>query len=204
MERKRYATHGVFSSLGVLCEVLVAPAANSNPSTDKIHRDTCGGAGISDSDRISARRSLMAIKPRKVSLSEVGYAQKEDKIDAKNKLLPPIGVCFTLLETMVSERLVNKRSVRDDVLSYAANTTGLDSFIKGTSALPVPTALFGRDFDAAWITSPGRYVISPKCDDTRCLLLVDKQGNCLSKSNWYSLLVTSYCKHLHAFAGHGS
>ena len=31
----------------------------------------------------------------------------------------------------------------------------------------VPTALFGRDFDAAWITSPGRYVISPKCDSTR-------------------------------------
>ena len=79
----------------------------------------------------------MAIKTRKISLAEVGYAQKENKIGAKNKLLPPISLCFILLEPMVSERLVTKRSVRDDVLSYAANTTGLDSLIKGTSALPV-------------------------------------------------------------------
>ena len=151
-----------FSSLGVLCEVL-----------------QCGASGDSmiGRDFNAARTAMIQSKRlRKTSLADVGYAQKEDRIGAKNELQPPFGLRFIPLEPMVSKRLVTKRGVRDSVLSYAANTTGLDSLIQGTAALPVPTALFGRDFNAAWITSPGRYVVSPKCDGTRCLLLVDKQG----------------------------
>ena len=142
-----------FSSLGVLCEVLLCVEGASRERFAKV-----------SSERL------------RISLADVGYAQKDDRTGAENELQPPVGLRFIPLEPMVSERLVTKRSVRDGVLTYAAKTTGLESLIQGTAALPVPAALFGRDFDAAWITSPGRYVVSPKCDGTRCLLLVNEQG----------------------------
>ena len=40
----------------------------------------------------------------------------------------------------------------------------------------------GRDFDIDWLTSPGRYAVSPKCDGTRCLMLVDETGSVFFRS----------------------
>ena len=77
-------------------------------------------------------------------LSEAGYGKVEESSALVNVLHPPDGLIFELLEPVVSERLVSNRRVRDRVLGYAAESTGLESLIKGASPLPVPSSLLGQ------------------------------------------------------------
>jgi len=77
-------------------------------------------------------------------LSEAGYGKVEESSALDNVLHPPDGLIFAPLEPVVSERLVSNRSVRDRVLGYAAESTGLESLIKGASPLPVPSSLLGQ------------------------------------------------------------
>jgi len=77
-------------------------------------------------------------------LAEAGYGTVKENAMLDNVLPPPDGLIFAPLEAVVSERLVSNRSVRDRVLEYAAESTGLESLIKGASPLPVPSSLLGR------------------------------------------------------------
>ena len=84
----------------------------------------------------------VAVLPK--SLAEAGYAEIDTDKVMKEAVPPPIGLLFTQLQPVVSVRLVSTIRVRTRVLSYASKTTGLESLIKGTSALPVPVAHLGQ------------------------------------------------------------
>ncbi|KXZ47387.1 hypothetical protein GPECTOR_35g825 [Gonium pectorale] len=93
----------------------------------------------------------------------------------------PSGLALTPLQPVTSRRLVTCAAERDWALAEAAQLSGLRLFGGEAGdgagvnslppALPMPTAGVVSEEDARWVTAPGRYAVSRKCDGTRCLLL---------------------------------
>eukprot|EP00961_Rhodomonas_salina_P193590 2613624-Rhodomonas_salina.1 len=90
---------------------------------------------------------------------------------------PIRGLTFKPLTYVVSPRLVTIRSEKEQVLLNAARLSGLSSLLPDADKTPVPMpkSLAGSD-DAKWVSYPGRYLVSRKCDGTRQMLIVDKGG----------------------------
>ncbi|GLC36991.1 hypothetical protein PLESTM_000526200 [Pleodorina starrii] len=87
----------------------------------------------------------------------------------------PRGLSLTPLQPVTSCRLVTDITERDWVLAEAERTSGLKMFGGGgdvtAPSLPVPTASVATVADVRWLSWPGRYAVSRKCDGTRHLML---------------------------------
>lgn len=82
-----------------------------------------------------------------------------------------VSLTATLIQPVVSQRLVTSEAERQQVLAYAAASTGLSS-----TQIAVPSQTVATAADARWVAVPGRYHASLKCDGTRQLLVVAVDG----------------------------
>ena len=115
------------------------------------------------------------------SLANLGYASdrpiSSTSGDWHSSLKLPKRLSFTPLQPVVSDRLVIDRGIIDAALHEAEEMTGLRIFNKDETKFIVPSTPIKSFNDAAWVTSPGRYCISRKCDGTRHVLIIGKENS---------------------------
>ena len=87
----------------------------------------------------------------------------------------PAVLSFTPLQPVVSDRLVTDRGLIDAALLEAEAMSGLRIF-RGEAKFIVPSTPVQSIDDARWVTSPGRYCVSRKCDGTRHVLIVGQEA----------------------------
>ena len=108
-------------------------------------------------------------------LARLGYYDTDRPSDEWHSALKlPAMLSFTPLQPVVSDRLVIDRGVIDAALREAEAMTGLRMFGSETKFIVPSTPVQSVD-DARWVTSPGRYCVSRKCDGTRHVLIVGQE-----------------------------
>ena len=107
-------------------------------------------------------------------LARLGYASDRSSGDWHSSLELPKILSFTPLQPVVSDRLVTDRGFIDAALQEAEEMTGLRMFKDETKFIVPSTPIKSLD-DAAWVTSPGRYCVSRKCDGTRHILIIGQE-----------------------------
>ena len=76
-------------------------------------------------------------------------------------------------------RQANEREALLVALDDAAHGLRLSEM----GAIPVPTQFVSSTDHFLWVSRPGRYSVSRKCDGMRCLLFRDQTGAASEKSN---------------------
>ncbi len=110
--------------------------------------------------------------------AQLGYARNSASLSQEQRSWQrqqdrlPAQLTFTPLEPVVSKRLIVDKKAIDRVLLKAQETTGLAIFSSEASRFAVPSTPIHSTTDAEWISWPGRYCVSRKCDGTRHLLIV--------------------------------
>jgi adenylate kinase family enzyme len=113
------------------------------------------------------------------NLARLGYGCLGDELFIwKIRQDLPTQLTFTPLEPVVSKRLVINRQAIDSALQGAEGMTGLAMFGHETR-LPVPSTPIQSTADAEWISWPGRYCVSRKCDGTRHILITGEKGTAM-------------------------
>jgi adenylate kinase family enzyme len=118
------------------------------------------------------------------ALAQLGYARNGASLshrqrawDREQHSLPP-QLLFAPLEPVVSKRLIVDRKAIDNALREAEEITGLAMF-SSEAKFAVPSTAIKSTADAEWISWPGRYCVSRKCDGTRHLLIISGKGSAL-------------------------
>jgi hypothetical protein len=190
-----------FSSLGVLVEVAATDSSNAYPQTLTgigYTASTATGDNDSSSSSSSAAHALTSSGGR-TWLQQVGWccsstgrlrafpaARASNHTRSSNS---SDSINATLVEPVVSGRLVTCKVERDAVLQCGTACTGLlcanNSTCSSSSSssstvfaglMPVPCQSVVSAKDAHWLAVPGRYCVSLKLDGTRHLLIATDSG----------------------------
>ena len=113
-------------------------------------------------------------------------------LDSKDTLLPtdntrtsallaihaaPNNIALQPLSWAVSPFLITDKALADSVIHTAAVSAGLLKL-----CMPVPCVSLKTEADVDWVSQPGRYTVSGKCDGTRYLLIVTASGKVYFKN----------------------
>jgi hypothetical protein len=198
-----------FSSLGLLVGVAAADSSNAG-------RPTLAGIGYAagtsiggDDSSSSSTAQAVTSSSRRTWLQQVGWccsstgrlraipaARPLDRMRSSGSSGAGVGITATLIDPVVSSRLVTSKAERDAVLQCATACTGLlcessvsnDSHHRNTCSstssssvgfaglMPVPCQSAVSATDAHWLAVPGRYCVSLKLDGTRHLLIATDSG----------------------------
>lgn len=115
------------------------------------------------------------------ALAQLGYARGSASMSQEQREWNslqynlPRHLSFTPLEPVVSKRLIVDRNAIDNALREAENITGVAMF-SSEAKFAVPSTPIQSTTDAEWVSWPGRYCVSRKCDGTRHLLMVGEKG----------------------------
>jgi hypothetical protein len=147
-------------------------------------------AGSSSTDSLQAQPE----QPPAGSLAAIGYApafgggtagsmpavsmwvQRAGWCGSDGKLAAMPAISLHHIQQVVSARIVSSAAQQRSVLGFAAEATGLAGLAQGRAPFAMPTQVVACPADAGWAAWPGRYLVSRKCDGTRCLLLVAQDG----------------------------
>ncbi|KAL4424357.1 hypothetical protein ABPG75_001658 [Micractinium tetrahymenae] len=170
----------LFSAQGVLLEAVEAP--RQAPFSSRGGRRRSDGYGMLPSASFSASQAAPA-----GSLAAIGYAGASTGVPvdpwlrqvglcgADGRLLQAPDILLRCVEPVVSTRLVSSGAERRGMLQAAATSSGLLSLGQGP-LFAVPQQSVRSPPDARWLAYPGRYLVTRKCDGTRCLLIVPPSG----------------------------
>jgi hypothetical protein len=155
----------------------------------------------------SARPQEQTLPPRKIhaTLAEQGYTALKNRVCIAENLALPGELAYTLLEPVISARLVTRRDEIDRVLSDAAQSSGLLLFqSQNPASLPTPKNIVRDEASCGFLSYPGRYKVCRKCDGMRYMLVIAQDGSSYYRTRSGSMYAYPSCTRSNNQASTGS